>query len=89
MNTAFVVLFVLLQVADIWTTHKALGLGKREANLLLAKLFTRFPPVPTMIVMKVPAVVLLWYADLFWVTAACCVLYGAVVYNNWNVIEGK
>jgi hypothetical protein len=89
MNTVFLVIFVVLQVADVWTTHKALKMGKREANPLLNWLFQRFDPVGTMVVMKVAATWLLWYADLYLVTAACCALYVWVVVNNWQVLEGK
>ena len=40
MNTVFLVIFVVLQGLDIWTTDKALKMGKREANPFLAYLFT-------------------------------------------------
>ena len=89
MNTAFVILFLLLQIADIWTTDKALKMGKREANPLLNWLFQRLDPVGVMVSMKVAATWLLWYADIYFVTAACCALYVWVVINNWKVIEGE
>jgi hypothetical protein len=89
MNTVFVLIFVVLQIADIWTTDKALKMGKREINPLLAKLFASYPPVPTMVVAKLPAVVLLYVADLYPVTVGACALYVWVVLNNWQVIEGK
>ena len=89
MNTAFLILFMLLQIADIWTTDKALAMGKREANPLLNWLFQRFDPVGTMVVMKVAATWLLWYADFYLITAGACALYVWVVINNWKVIEGK
>ena len=89
MNTAFLILFMLLQIADIWTTDKALALGKREANPLLNWLFQRFDHIGVMVVMKVAAAWLLWYADIYFVTAGVCALYVWVVINNWKVIEGK
>ena len=89
MNTAFLILFILLQIADIWTTDKALKLGKREANPLLNWLFQRLDPVGVMVIMKVAAAWLLWYADLYFVTAGVCALYVWVVLNNWNVIKGE
>ena len=89
MNTAFLILFMLLQIADIWTTDRALALGKREANPLLNWLFQRFDPVGVMVVMKVAAAWLLWYADMYFVTAGLCALYLWVVINNLRVIEGK
>ena len=89
MNTAFLILFMLLQIADIWTTDKALAMGKREANPLLNWLFQRFDPVGTMVVMKVAATWLLWYADMYLITMAMCALYVWVVINNWKVIQDK
>ena len=89
MNTAFVLIFIALQIADIWTTHKALGMGKREANPLINYLFQHLDPVGVMVVMKVLAAWLLWYADMVFITAGVCALYVWVVLNNWQVIEGK
>ena len=87
MNTVFLAVFVLLQIADVWTTHKALSMGKREANPFLAYLFTRFSPVPTMVVVKAVAVVALWYTAFWPLTAVLCLLYLFVVDNNWRVIQ--
>jgi len=86
-NTVFLVIFVVLQGLDIWTTHTALKMGKREANPFLAYLFTRFPPVPTMVVVKAVAVVALWYAGYWFLTAVLCLMYLWVVDNNWKVIQ--
>jgi hypothetical protein len=87
MNTVFLAVFVLLQIADVWTTHKALKMGKREANPFLARLFKYFNPVKVMVLVKSVAVVLLWVADIPIVTAAACALYVAVVINNYKVIS--
>ena len=89
MNTPFLIIFIALQIADIWTTDKALALGKREANPLLNWLFQRFDPVSVMVIMKVAAAWLLWYADIYFITAGLCALYVWFVINNWRVIEGK
>ena len=88
MSGLFLAIYVALQVADVWTTDKALKMGKREANPFLAYLFTRFPPVPTMVVVKAVAVVALWYAAFWPLTAVLCVLYVWVVGNNLQVIRG-
>jgi hypothetical protein len=87
MNLAFLALFALLNVADVWTTLKALEMGKREVNPLLAKLFQHFDPLGVMVMTKVFAVWALWYADLYLVTMAMCALYVYVVINNWKVIR--
>lgn len=88
MNTVFLVLFILLQIGDVWTTLTALKMGKREANPFLAKLFEHFDPLGVMVVTKVFATWALWYADLYFITAAMCALYVWVVINNWKVIRG-
>lgn len=89
MNTAFLLLFILLNVADVWTTLKALEMGKREENPFLAWMFKRFDPLGVMISTKVLAVWFLWYVDLYFITAGACAIYVWVVLNNWNVIEKK
>ena len=88
MNTPFLIIFIGLQIADIWSTDKALRLGKREANPLLNWLFQRFDPVGVMVVMKVAAAWLLWYADVYVVTGLLCAFYLWVVDNNIRVIRG-
>jgi hypothetical protein len=88
-NTAFLLIFFLLQIADIWTTDRALKMGKREANPLLNWLFQRFDPVGTMVVMKVAATWLLWYADMYPITIGACALYVWVVIRDWKVIQDK
>ena len=87
MNTVFLAVFVLLQIADVWTTHKALSMGKREANPFLARLFEYFNPVKVMVLVKPVAVIALWVADIPIVTVAACALYVAVVVNNYKVIS--
>jgi len=87
MNGLFLAIYVALQVADVWTTHKALQMGKREANPFLARLFEYFNPVKVMVLVKSFAVALLWVADIPIVTAAACALYVAVVINNYKVIS--
>jgi len=87
MNLAFLALFILLQIGDVWTTLTALKMGAREANPILAKLFAYCDPLGVMVVTKVLAAWLLWYADLWMATMALCVLYLWVILNNWEVIQ--
>ena len=82
----FLLLYIGLQAADMWSTVTALENGHREANPLLAKLFTRFPPVPVMVAFKIPGVWALWWADMTLLTAAACAVYLYVVINNLIVI---
>jgi hypothetical protein len=85
MNTTFLLLFIALQIADIWTTLRALELGHREVNPILAKLFLKFEPLAVMVALKLPAVWLLSYLDSYLLTMAACLVYMWVVINNWNV----
>ena len=89
LNEGFLVIYIALQVVDIWSTDQVLARGGREVNPVLAKLFTRFPPVPAMIVTKIPAVVLLWWADMFLTTILCCLIYLWVVINNLTVLKNS
>ena len=89
MSEFFLAMFIALQVADVWTTDKALRLGKREMNPFLNYLFKHFDPIFAMVMVKLPAVWLLWKLDLYFLTAGACILYLWVVLNNLDVIEDK
>jgi len=76
-------LFILLQVADAWTTITALNLNGREANPMLNYLFRKFGVVQTLMVVKGGSIII---AGLFLVghwSLWCLVgLYVLVVGNN-------
>ncbi len=88
-------LLVLLQLLDIYTTHRILECGGRELNKPLAWLMGRLGVVPGLLVVKVPVVaVMLWAC---WDVAApwglvglavCCVIYVAVVWHNLLQMSG-
>lgn len=87
MNTGWLIVFVLLNAADIYTTHTVLKQGGRELNPVLAKLFEQFDPVVVMVTLKLLAVLALWYVDVYWITALACAVYLYVVVNNWYEIK--
>lgn len=87
MNTAFLIIFILLQIADIWTTLRALELGHREMNPLLNWMFKHVDPLAAMVLVKVVGLWALWYVDLYLLTMAVCAVYVWVVINNWKVIR--
>jgi hypothetical protein len=89
MNLAFLALFILLQIGDVWTTLTALKMGAREANPLLAKLFLRFDPLGVMVPVKLAGVWALWYVNLWGLTAIMCAAYLWVVFNNLDEIYGR
>lgn len=84
--------FVILQVLDLLTTayfmsHSELGL--KEGNPVLAKLFSVFGVIPTLIVAKTAlCVVLIVYMHQLpeWFLAASCIFYVYVVTNNLKLI---
>jgi hypothetical protein len=82
-NTGWLIVFVLLNAADIYTTHTVLKQGGRELNPVLAKLFEKFDPIVVMVSLKLAAVWALWYLNVYWVTALACAVYLYVVVNNW------
>lgn len=92
LTTALFYALVILQLADIATTHYALRTGKaREANCGMAWLMARIGVLPALIVTKAIFVALACYMLRFdnvgWALGALCVLYGWVVFNNFKVIK--
>lgn len=83
----FLGIFVVLQVLDIWTTLKALKMGCREMNPVLAKAFTYAEPLVVMVVIKLAGVWALWWADMYFLTGLMCAAYLWVVNNNLDVIQ--
>jgi putative effector of murein hydrolase LrgA (UPF0299 family) len=86
MNTGLLILFALLQAADIWTTLTVLKQGGRELNPLLAALFSRFDPLTVMVIVKLAGVWVLWWIDVWQITLAGCVVFAYVVNRNyWEI----
>ena len=86
MNTGLLIIFCLLQAADVYTTIKVLEQGGRELNPILAKLFTRFDPLAVMVGIKLAGVWALWYVNSWMLTLAACVVYAYVVNQNYGVM---
>ena len=87
MNTGWLIVFVLLNAADIYTTHRVLKQGGRELNPILAKLFEKADPIVVMVTLKLAAVWALWYVNVYWITALACAVYLYVVVNNYYEIK--
>ena len=83
MNTGLLVLFCLLQAADVYTTLTVLKQGGRELNPVLAKLFAKFDPLAVMVGIKLAGVWALWYVNLWWLTLTACCVYAYVVNRNY------
>jgi len=86
MNTALLILYVLLQSADVYTTLTVLKQGGRELNPVLAKLFAKADPLTVMVGVKLVGVWALWYVDLWMLTLAACGVYAYVVNQNYGVM---
>ena len=86
MNTSLLIIFCLLQAADVYTTLTVLKQGGRELNPILAKLFTRFDPLAVMVGIKLVGVWALWYVNSWMLTLAACVVYAFVVNQNYGVM---
>jgi len=85
MNMLFLMIFCLLQIADIHTTIKALEMGHREANPFLNHLFQKLDPLTVMIVIKIAGIGLIWYLNVWFITMIFCAIYIWVVANNWKI----
>ena len=86
MNTGLLVLFCVLQAADVYTTLTVLKQGGRELNPVLSKLFAKFDPLAVMVGIKLAGVWALWYVNLWWLTLAACCVYAYVVNQNYGVM---
>lgn len=82
-------LFILLQVADGYTTVRGLKLGAREGNPLLAWLFERFEPVLVLLVVKTASIIAVAVVNCDILTAFVCGVYVPVVLNNIRVLRKK
>lgn len=80
--------FILLQIADAYTTHRVLAQGGYERNRLLAVLFERFGHIPVLAVFKGIVIVLFLTAPLpDWMLFCFCVLYALIVFQNARLIK--
>ena len=82
-------LFILLQVADGYTTVRGLKLGAREGNPILAWLFERFEPVLVLLVVKTASIIAVAVVNCDILTAFVCGVYVPVVLNNIRVLRKK
>ena len=90
MNTGLLILFCVLQAADVYTTLTVLKQGGRELNPVLAKLFEKADPLAVMVGIKLAGVWALWYVNSWMLTLAACVVYAYVVNRNyWEMTRGR
>ena len=96
MKTIAFILFIISQLADFYTTYRALNIPDvREGNPLLRILMGKIGIVPALSVFKGFVIIfigiILWYVDTLAVQIAVIVVslgYGYAVYNNYKVWKG-
>jgi hypothetical protein len=87
LTTALFILLVILQLADVATTHYALRTGKaKESNAIMAWLMARLGVLTALVIAKIPFLAVAWFAG-WWATALLCVYYVWVAWNNFRVIK--
>ena len=89
-STNFFLILVALQLADIYTTLRAIKLGAVETNTLVHKLMGIFGLKEGLLLVKIAAMIPLWvFRDLtpLWAWIALIVFYVAVIWNNLGVIR--
>lgn len=91
-----VAVFVLLQLLDVWSTHRALAAGGQEVNPIARWFMARLGTGPGLLVLKAAVCLYLWWLlpqvpahQVPWVMWVVNVVYIAVVVNNTFVAMGK
>jgi len=80
--------FLLLQVLDALTTHRALSMGGRELNPFLRAVIDDIGILPALAVMKIPGCLFFILIPVpAWGLWAICAGYVGVVANNVFVIR--
>ena len=75
--------FVILQLADIYTTKTILDDGGREVNPVMAKLFEKFGVLPSLVVSKIVVAVLVYlYVQQHEIVMSLLVLFYLIVISN-------
>lgn len=93
MTTLLYIFVVLLQIADLLTTHAALKLTEvEEKNPIARWLMVRLGVPGGLLLLKgvgIGAAAALWLADADLVLLGLAVLYVYVVWQNWSVINDR
>jgi hypothetical protein len=92
MTAPLAILFIALQIADIYTTLELLDRvkGAREQNKAMAMLFDEFGPLPTLLVTKGIAILLVaifLLDEAWWYLAALDAFYVWVVLHNFRQLK--
>lgn len=93
LNLALLILFVAIQIADVWTTHRGFEMGAEEAMPLGRGLFKKLGFWPTILIIKggaiAIAVALTVYVSNAWIFTGVMNLIGTyVLWSNIRVLRG-
>ncbi|HDZ80714.1 MAG TPA: hypothetical protein ENH56_05650 [Roseobacter sp.] len=83
--------FLLLQIADVWTTMQTLKTGATEANPAMAWIMARTGKAWPFVKMALAlgGAYLLWVEDLLWAIWLLCAIYTIVVISNWTILKDR
>lgn len=86
------IVFSILQLADIWTTNKALSMGGREINPVMRWLMAKLGVIPALVWMKAVVVFIAYkyiypHPSLIEVFGIVTAFYVYVIYNNFKAIK--
>lgn len=91
MRALLLILVIVLQLLDGWTTYRILSTGGRELNPVLAWAIRKIGTTPALVVSKVGAIALAIVAYMltsFWIFVVIMVpvviIYCHIVRNNWR-----
>lgn len=88
---ATAVVFMLLQLADVWTTTQALKTGATEGNPVIAWVMARTGKAWPLVKLSlaVGGAYLLFAEGLLWAIWVLCAVYAIVVYSNWQIVKDR
>mgnify|MGYP003649010550 CR=1 FL=1 len=85
------IVFMITQLADIWTTIKCLEAGATEGNPVVAwimrKLGKLWPLVK--LALSVGGAYLLWSDGVIWGVWLLCAVVGAVAVSNYRILKDR
>lgn len=85
------IVFVLLQVAEVWTTIKCLETGATEGNAVVAWIMRKLGKLWPLakLALFVGGAYLLWSDGVIWGVWLLCLLVGYVVISNYRILKGR
>ena len=87
MTYILLAIFALLQIGDVWTTYNVIKENKgHEGNAIMAWLMDKLGVLPTFFVMKVSALVAVYF--LPWQAILVLnAIYAYVVFQNYQILR--